>query len=134
MFAILITGHDKLVVPPVGDGTKARILKMLANVPRVANPPKVRMSFRKFLLLPSVSETSLCLFSVEPIMFTQNGLLGFAYFAISNMEAASPSSTSTNVTTAAVVRLKFAESRRRRCLRRISNCRVSPSAVMDGGK
>jgi hypothetical protein len=71
MFAILITGHDK-VAPPVGDGTKARILKMLANEPTVATPPSVRMSFRKFLLLPSVLENSLCSVSVELIMFTQN--------------------------------------------------------------
>ena len=36
-------------------------------------------------------------------------VFGWVYLAISNMEAANPSSTSTNVTTAAVVRLKFAD-------------------------
>jgi hypothetical protein len=50
-------------------------------------------------------------------------VFGFAYLAISNKEAASPSSTSTNVTTAAVVMLKFVD------LGAVDVCVVFPTVV-----
>jgi hypothetical protein len=111
MFASLISGQaNATVVPatPPGGGTNASTLKILAIEPTVASAPRVRMSFRKFLLLPAFSEVlSSALF--ESIVRSHDCILGFRNLPNSRIPAARPSSRSTKDTTAAVVRSKFAE-------------------------
>jgi len=112
MLAIFTTGHFKgtfVVAVAFGPGTKAKILNMLANEPTVANPPRVKTSFRKFLLLPSGSVVSFLIPSLSPGSIFLHTVTEFSpkpILAINKSPAASPIRTKTKVATAAVGRSK----------------------------